>query len=151
MGSECLLERDLSAYWRGISSEEDFLGTAPSYTTIRDPMLRMCHSPETREADAAAGAPKVAKGAPDIDEGVQAIPVPIQAPQPPPAAGPARTLPQKVARLIPEIGLHGFIIFCTGPRWKEIDNVGKVSLSSGILCVVVMLEFSAFTTHILAH
>ncbi|GJT11904.1 hypothetical protein Tco_0858946 [Tanacetum coccineum] len=24
---------------------------------------------------------------------------------------------------IPEIGLHGFLIFCTGPRWKEIDNV----------------------------
>ncbi|GJX76789.1 hypothetical protein Tco_0323600 [Tanacetum coccineum] len=31
---------DLSAYWRGISSEGDFLGTAPSYTTIRDLMLR---------------------------------------------------------------------------------------------------------------
>nr|GEW82052.1 hypothetical protein [Tanacetum cinerariifolium] len=31
---------DLSAYWRGISSEWDFLGTAPSYTAIRDVMLR---------------------------------------------------------------------------------------------------------------
>ncbi|GJU78882.1 hypothetical protein Tco_1275952 [Tanacetum coccineum] len=29
---------------------------------------------------------------------------------------------------IPEIGLHGFLIFCTGPRWKEIDNVGGVSI-----------------------
>ncbi|GKD95742.1 hypothetical protein Tco_1379639 [Tanacetum coccineum] len=35
--------RDLSAYWRGISSEGDFLGTASSYTAIRDPMLRLCH------------------------------------------------------------------------------------------------------------
>ncbi|GJW08631.1 hypothetical protein Tco_1571054 [Tanacetum coccineum] len=34
---------DLSAYWRGISSEGDFLGTAPSYTAIRDLMLRLCH------------------------------------------------------------------------------------------------------------
>ncbi|GJS85523.1 hypothetical protein Tco_0752064 [Tanacetum coccineum] len=34
-GSECLLER--------ISSEGDFLGTTPSYTVIRDQMLRLCH------------------------------------------------------------------------------------------------------------
>ncbi|GJU90643.1 hypothetical protein Tco_1303066 [Tanacetum coccineum] len=34
---------DLSAYWREISSARDFLGTAPSYTSIRDPMLRLCH------------------------------------------------------------------------------------------------------------
>ncbi|GJS01255.1 hypothetical protein Tco_0317763 [Tanacetum coccineum] len=34
---------DLSAYWRGISSEGDFLGAPPSYTTIRDLMLRLCH------------------------------------------------------------------------------------------------------------
>nr|GFB22361.1 hypothetical protein [Tanacetum cinerariifolium]GFB24168.1 hypothetical protein [Tanacetum cinerariifolium] len=34
---------DLSAYWRHISSEGDFLGTTPSYTLIRDPMLRLCH------------------------------------------------------------------------------------------------------------
>ncbi|GKB05436.1 hypothetical protein Tco_0833631 [Tanacetum coccineum] len=53
----------------------------------------------TREADVAAGAPEVAKGAPDIDEGAHIVLAPIQAPQPPPAAGPARTLSQKVARL----------------------------------------------------
>ncbi|GJW46069.1 hypothetical protein Tco_0077715 [Tanacetum coccineum] len=35
--------RDLSAYWRGISSEGDFFSTALSYTAIRDPMLRLCH------------------------------------------------------------------------------------------------------------
>ncbi|GKA56538.1 hypothetical protein Tco_0755610 [Tanacetum coccineum] len=27
----------------GISSERDFLDSAPSYTMIRDPMLRLCH------------------------------------------------------------------------------------------------------------
>ncbi|GKB77667.1 hypothetical protein Tco_0944562, partial [Tanacetum coccineum] len=27
----------------GISSARDFLGIAPSYTSIRDPMLRLCH------------------------------------------------------------------------------------------------------------
>ncbi|GKE60022.1 hypothetical protein Tco_1510389, partial [Tanacetum coccineum] len=32
---------DLSAYWRGISSKGDFLGVPPSYTHIRDPMLRL--------------------------------------------------------------------------------------------------------------
>nr|GEY89322.1 hypothetical protein [Tanacetum cinerariifolium] len=34
---------DLSAYWRDISFEEGFLGTPPSYTLIRGPMLRLCH------------------------------------------------------------------------------------------------------------
>nr|GEV43907.1 hypothetical protein [Tanacetum cinerariifolium] len=33
----------MSAYWRGISSEGDFLGAPPSCTHIRDPMLRFCH------------------------------------------------------------------------------------------------------------
>ncbi|GJW68518.1 hypothetical protein Tco_0122942, partial [Tanacetum coccineum] len=113
--------------------------------------------PGTREADAAAGALEVAKGAFDIDEGAQAIPAPIQAPQPPPATGPARVHGIREAlgeqrevslygvsrfldttywspvqffinRRIPEIGLHGFPIFCTRPRWKEIDNVGEVSI-----------------------
>ncbi|GKC67712.1 hypothetical protein Tco_1100310 [Tanacetum coccineum] len=34
---------DLRDYWIGISSARDFLGTAPSYTVIWDPILRMCH------------------------------------------------------------------------------------------------------------
>ncbi|GJT55147.1 hypothetical protein Tco_0990201 [Tanacetum coccineum] len=29
--------------WMGISSAGDFLGTTPSYTLIRDPILRLCH------------------------------------------------------------------------------------------------------------
>ncbi|GJT46678.1 hypothetical protein Tco_0955393 [Tanacetum coccineum] len=34
---------DLRDYWIGISYARDFLGTAPSYTAIRDPVLRLCH------------------------------------------------------------------------------------------------------------
>nr|GEZ97377.1 integrase, catalytic region, zinc finger, CCHC-type, peptidase aspartic, catalytic [Tanacetum cinerariifolium] len=34
---------DLSAYWIGISPAKDFLGTTPSYTSTKDPMLRLCH------------------------------------------------------------------------------------------------------------
>nr|GEX26740.1 hypothetical protein [Tanacetum cinerariifolium] len=33
---------DLSAYWRGIYFEGDFMSTPSSYTHIRDPMLRLC-------------------------------------------------------------------------------------------------------------
>ncbi|GJY83635.1 hypothetical protein Tco_0497011 [Tanacetum coccineum] len=34
---------DLRDYWIGISSVGDFLVTAPSYTSNRDPILRLCH------------------------------------------------------------------------------------------------------------
>ncbi|GJU70637.1 hypothetical protein Tco_1262042 [Tanacetum coccineum] len=34
---------DLRDYWIEISSAGDFLGIAPSYTSIRDPILRLCH------------------------------------------------------------------------------------------------------------
>ncbi|GJW13978.1 hypothetical protein Tco_0018111 [Tanacetum coccineum] len=34
---------DLRDYWIGISFAEDFLGTSPSYTSIRDSILRLCH------------------------------------------------------------------------------------------------------------
>ncbi|GKE66511.1 hypothetical protein Tco_1520672, partial [Tanacetum coccineum] len=99
--------------------EGDFLSTTPSYTMIKDPILRLCHRLIACSITGRSQALKkvfeeiffgeeawrldilgiVAEGAPDIDEGPQAVPVPIQAPQPPPAAGPARTLPQRVARL----------------------------------------------------
>ncbi|GJV81420.1 hypothetical protein Tco_1517290 [Tanacetum coccineum] len=36
-------KRDLRDYWIGISSTGDFLGTTPSYTAIRDHILRLCH------------------------------------------------------------------------------------------------------------
>ncbi|GJT25684.1 hypothetical protein Tco_0895621 [Tanacetum coccineum] len=32
---------DLNGYWRGISFEVDFIGATPSYTLIRDPLLRL--------------------------------------------------------------------------------------------------------------
>ncbi|GKE43551.1 hypothetical protein Tco_1470835, partial [Tanacetum coccineum] len=34
---------DLRDYWIGISPAGDFLSTTPSYTMIRDPILRLCH------------------------------------------------------------------------------------------------------------
>ncbi|GJV15132.1 hypothetical protein Tco_1360455 [Tanacetum coccineum] len=34
---------DLGDYWIGISLAKDFLGTTPSYTSIRDLILRLCH------------------------------------------------------------------------------------------------------------
>ncbi|GJY10545.1 hypothetical protein Tco_0378730 [Tanacetum coccineum] len=50
-----------------------------------------------RQPDVAAGAPGVAQDASVVDEGDQAVSVPVQAPQPPPAA--ARTMPQRLVRL----------------------------------------------------
>nr|GEY76486.1 hypothetical protein [Tanacetum cinerariifolium] len=34
---------DLRDYWIEISSDMDFLGPAPSYVYIRDPVRRLCH------------------------------------------------------------------------------------------------------------
>ncbi|GJV03501.1 hypothetical protein Tco_1337070 [Tanacetum coccineum] len=48
---------------------------------------------------------EIAEGAPDVDEGAHTVPAPVHVPQPPPAVGPARTLPQRVARL--EEKVHG--------------------------------------------
>ncbi|GKB15866.1 hypothetical protein Tco_0849789, partial [Tanacetum coccineum] len=36
-------KRDLRDYWIGILSAKDFLGTTLSYTTIQNPILRLCH------------------------------------------------------------------------------------------------------------
>ncbi|GJT83461.1 hypothetical protein Tco_1057803 [Tanacetum coccineum] len=142
---------DLRDYWIGISSARDFLGTAPSYTAIRDPILRLCHRylrlfavgrksmahissgqfaaclaehfglltvkilrgltvialelliiDMAELPDAAVGAPRVAQDAQIIDEGGQADPTPVQEPPPPPPA-PARTMPQRMARLKDDI------------------------------------------------
>ncbi|GJS74291.1 zf-CCHC domain-containing protein [Tanacetum coccineum] len=57
-----------------------------------------------RQQVAAAGALEVAEGAPDVDEGDQVVSAPVQAPQPP-AAGPTRTMAQRLARL--EEDVHG--------------------------------------------
>nr|GFB32871.1 hypothetical protein [Tanacetum cinerariifolium] len=34
---------DLCNYWRDISTDEDFLGPPPSYTLIKDLVLKLCH------------------------------------------------------------------------------------------------------------
>ncbi|GJZ60548.1 hypothetical protein Tco_0616364 [Tanacetum coccineum] len=49
---------DLRDYWMGISSAGDFLGTTPSYTTIRDPILRLCHKLITCSIAGRSQAPK---------------------------------------------------------------------------------------------
>ncbi|GKE36321.1 hypothetical protein Tco_1459726 [Tanacetum coccineum] len=45
LGSERVIpdKGDLSSYWIEISSDRDFLRSAPSYTYIRDPIRRLCH------------------------------------------------------------------------------------------------------------
>ncbi|GKB72322.1 hypothetical protein Tco_0933734 [Tanacetum coccineum] len=49
-----------------------------------------------RQSAAAAGAPKDIEGLHVEDEGAQAVPAPVQAPQPPPAATPTRTMAQRL-------------------------------------------------------
>ncbi|GKA51425.1 hypothetical protein Tco_0744621 [Tanacetum coccineum] len=114
---------DLSAYWRRISFKGNFLGTPPSYTHIRDPILRMdllvqstsfifllaklvrlqiCEELDNTWASvspvmessrlAMMVALEVTEDAHVVDEGALAVPAPVQAPLPPPADGPARTM-----------------------------------------------------------
>ncbi|GJY38023.1 hypothetical protein Tco_0424387, partial [Tanacetum coccineum] len=48
---------------------------------------------------------EAAKDAPVADEGASAVPTPVQAPQtPPPAAGPAQTMAQRLARV--DVDVH---------------------------------------------
>ncbi|GKC50854.1 hypothetical protein Tco_1073599 [Tanacetum coccineum] len=146
---------DLRDYWIRISSTGDFLGTTPSYTSIRDLTLRMCHRLIACSIEGRSQAPEKVtvtdlfylrgmdvglvncvarlaehfgllteerlqglimivrelpvidmtelvrlKDAPIDDEGAMAVPAPVQAPQPPPpAAGPAWTMAQRLARV----------------------------------------------------
>ncbi|GKD03769.1 hypothetical protein Tco_1178743 [Tanacetum coccineum] len=69
----------------------------------------------------APGAPEVVSGAPVVDEGVPAVLAPVHAPQPPPAAGPAKTLPQRVARLEEEV--HG-MREALGEQRDVLDGAG---------------------------
>ncbi|GKD10684.1 hypothetical protein Tco_1190369 [Tanacetum coccineum] len=132
---------DLSAYWIGISSAGDFMGTPPSYTLIKDPMMRLCHilitysiigrsqAPKKawvaprleRQSNVAAGAPEATKDAPVADEGALAIPVLVQAPQtPPPAAGPTQTMAQRLARVDEDVHeIHGAL----GEQREILDNM----------------------------
>ncbi|GJY92808.1 hypothetical protein Tco_0508590 [Tanacetum coccineum] len=156
-------KRDLSAYWVGISSVGDFFGTTLSYTSIRDPMLRLCHRLIACSIAGRSQAPKKVtitdlfylkgmdvgsvnipyllarylrmfasrrkrgamisggeffarlaehfgllteqrlQGLTVIVRDLPTIPTPIQVPQSPPAAGPTKSLPQRVARLGEEV------------------------------------------------
>ncbi|GJR22091.1 hypothetical protein Tco_0970618 [Tanacetum coccineum] len=177
-GQECEADprhRGSECYWIGISSAGDFLGTAPSYTLIRDPMLRLCHrliacsiagriqAPEKvlefvclgEEAgamisgDATAGAHKAVKDALAVDEGAQAIPKPIQAPQPPPppplppAAG--KTMPQRSGRLKEDVhSLCQDIVSLRGLVERSMTNQGRLP-NWMISCMMQLIEASEQT------
>ncbi|GKA52811.1 hypothetical protein Tco_0746126 [Tanacetum coccineum] len=179
---------DLSAYWIGISSAGDFLGTAPSYTLIRDPILRylslfalkrkqgamilgdltvidmtkrvklqiyieiddtwawVAPGPE-RQPDVAAGAYKAVEDAPAIDEGAQAVPEPIQAPQPPPLPPPAagKTMPQILGRLEEDVhGLCQDIVSLHGLVERSMTDQGRLSMWM-ISCMTQLMEASEQT------
>ncbi|GJY29684.1 hypothetical protein Tco_0405451, partial [Tanacetum coccineum] len=116
---------DLHDYWRSISSDGDFLGPPPSYTLIRDPVLRLFHRMMAHSIAGRSQALEkilggltvialelpiidmaelvrlqISEDVPAVDEGDQAIPAPVQPPQQPPPPPPtARTMPQRMARL----------------------------------------------------
>ncbi|GJZ68194.1 hypothetical protein Tco_0631434 [Tanacetum coccineum] len=143
-------KRDLHDYWRDILTAGDFLGPPPSYTLIKDLVLRLCHKMMAHSIAGRSQAPKkvtvtdlfyqrgldvrsfVARLAKHfrlltaeilrglmvidpklqindmaeldaliIDEVSQAILAPVQAPQQPPLPppAPARTIPQRMAKL----------------------------------------------------
>ncbi|GKE74234.1 hypothetical protein Tco_1536275, partial [Tanacetum coccineum] len=105
---QILNKGDLSAYWRGISFEGNFLGTSPSYTAIRDSMLRLCYRLIACSIAERSQAPEnvtvtdlfYLRGM-DVDS---AVPAPVHAPQPPPVAAlVVRTMPQRMARLEEEV------------------------------------------------
>ncbi|GKB03252.1 hypothetical protein Tco_0831341 [Tanacetum coccineum] len=123
---------DLSAYWRGISYEGDFLGAPPSYTHIRDPMLSMdvgsvnipyllarylrMFASGRKHGAMISGGQFICEELDGIWDSVAPRPKrqpaamdgTLEAPQPPPAAVSARSLPQRVARLEEEVyGMRG--------------------------------------------
>ncbi|GKE06888.1 hypothetical protein Tco_1398906 [Tanacetum coccineum] len=72
-----------------------------------------------RQPDVAADAPEIAEGAPNVVEGDQAVPTPVQEPQPPPAA---RTISQRLARL--EEDVHGIHV-SLGEQHEMVDTIAK--------------------------
>ncbi|GKE07628.1 hypothetical protein Tco_1399646 [Tanacetum coccineum] len=76
-----------------------------------------------RQQVAAVGAPKVAEDALVVDEGALAVLAPVQAPQPPPAARPARTMTQRIARL--GLGTLTMRIFIS--RTRDVLGVGLMT------------------------
>ncbi|GJS97641.1 RNA-directed DNA polymerase, eukaryota [Tanacetum coccineum] len=95
-----------------------------------------------RQLDVVAGAPEAAEDAHVADEGALGVPAPVQAPQPlPPVAGPARTMAQRLARVEEDVheirgalGEQREILDSMAPRYKEIDEVGEVSIIWNPMC-----------------
>nr|GEX65904.1 hypothetical protein [Tanacetum cinerariifolium] len=90
-GSECLLGRDLIC--------EDFFGTAPSYTSIRDLILMLCQRLIACGIVGRSQAPE--KICEELDNSWAWVASGLerqQASQPPPAAGPTRIMAQRIAR-----------------------------------------------------
>ncbi|GJV02401.1 hypothetical protein Tco_1335970 [Tanacetum coccineum] len=85
---------------------------------INDTWAWVAPRPE-RQQVAAASDPETAKDAPVVDEGAQADPTPVQAPQPPP---PARTMPQRMARL--EEDVHEIRV-ALGEQREVMDAMAK--------------------------
>ncbi|GJZ88995.1 hypothetical protein Tco_0660777 [Tanacetum coccineum] len=50
---------DLRDYWKDIFADGDFLGPPPSYTLIRDPVLRLCHRMMTHSIAGRSQAPEM--------------------------------------------------------------------------------------------
>ncbi|GJT52199.1 hypothetical protein Tco_0978356, partial [Tanacetum coccineum] len=112
---------DLRDYWIGISLSMDFLGTAPPYTFIRDPMLRLCHRLITysiagrrpaRQEGGARGVAEEASVAPGGGDEDEEMP---QAMPPPP-----RTQGKRIARLEEEV--HGVREALQGQR-EVLDSM----------------------------
>nr|GEW36512.1 putative reverse transcriptase domain-containing protein [Tanacetum cinerariifolium] len=89
-----------------------------------------------RQLDVAAGASKVIEGAPDVDEGAQAVPRPVQAPQPPPIAASTRTMTKRMTKLEEEV--HG-MRKALGKQ-KETLELGLVYLFETIITSTIDLD-----------
>nr|GFB06404.1 hypothetical protein [Tanacetum cinerariifolium] len=91
--------RDLHDYWRIIPIDGDLLGPPPSYTSIKDPVLRLCHRMMAHSIASRSQAPKNVT-VPDLFylRGLDVGSTPQQPPPPPPPT-PTRTMLQRMARL----------------------------------------------------
>ncbi|GJX87280.1 hypothetical protein Tco_0339294, partial [Tanacetum coccineum] len=84
----------------------------------------------------------VAEGSPDVDEGAQAIPTPVQAPQPPLATAPTRTMAQSLSRLEEEVhSLCGDM----GEQREVLDSMSRDFASCTtwtVTCLSLMMDQS---------
>ncbi|GJS62495.1 hypothetical protein Tco_0657279 [Tanacetum coccineum] len=95
-----------------------------------------------RQPDVAAGAPKAAEDALVDDDDGQAIPAPIQAPQPPPPLVAARTMPQRLGRLKEEVqGLRRDVKSLRGLVERSMTDQGRFSTWM-ISCITQLMEAS---------